>query len=81
MEQLRCLCVWLKFPFSYSDSISILRDVSIQLAPGWTGVVGPNGAGKTTLIRLISGELEPGRGQVRIDPPSASVRVCAQTVD
>ncbi|MGC1679026.1 MAG: ATP-binding cassette domain-containing protein [Candidatus Binataceae bacterium] len=65
--------------FSYSDSISILGDVSIQLAPGWTGVVGPNGAGKTTLIRLISGELEPGRGQVRIDPPSASVRVCAQT--
>jgi ABC-type multidrug transport system ATPase subunit len=48
--------------FSYSDSIPILRDVSMQLAPGWTGVVGPNGAGKTTLIRLISGELEPARG-------------------
>ncbi|MGB6088409.1 MAG: ATP-binding cassette domain-containing protein, partial [Candidatus Binataceae bacterium] len=67
--------------FSYSDSIPILRDVSMQLAPGWTGVIGPNGAGKTTLIRLISGELEPARGHVRIDPPSVSksMRVCAQT--
>ncbi|MGC1342621.1 MAG: ATP-binding cassette domain-containing protein, partial [Candidatus Binataceae bacterium] len=67
--------------FSYSDSIPILRDVSIQIASGWTVVVGANGAGKTTLVRLITGELEPTRGQVRIDPPSASksMRVCAQT--
>ena len=67
--------------FSYSDSIPLLRDVSLQLAPGWTGVVGANGAGKTTLIRLITGELEPARGQVRIEPPSASVRRCGQTVE
>lgn len=66
--------------FSYSDSVALLRDVSFQLAPGWTGVVGPNGAGKTTLIRLITGELEPAHGYVRIDPPPASIRVCAQTV-
>ena len=67
--------------FSYSDSIPILRDVSIQLAPGWTGVVGRNGAGKSTLVRLISGELEPASGRVRIDPPPVlkSVRTCAQT--
>ncbi|MHB8381325.1 MAG: ATP-binding cassette domain-containing protein [Candidatus Binataceae bacterium] len=65
--------------FAYSDSISILRDVTIQLAAGWTGVAGANGAGKTTFIRLISGELKPARGNVRIDPPSASIYVCAQT--
>ncbi len=29
------------------------------------GIVGPNGAGKTTLLKLILGELEPTRGQVR----------------
>jgi ABC transport system ATP-binding/permease protein len=28
------------------------------------GVVGPNGAGKTSLLKLVSGELEPTRGQV-----------------
>ncbi len=67
--------------FSYSDSVPILRDVSIQLAPGWTGVVGANGAGKTTLIRLIAAELEPAAGHIRLDPPSASIALCPQTVD
>ena len=67
--------------FSYADSISILSDVTLSLAPGWTGVVGPNGAGKTTLLRLISGELEPVAGHVHLDPPTAQIQVCAQTVE
>jgi len=67
--------------FSYADSVPILRDVNIQLAPGWTGVVGANGAGKTTLLRLITGELRPTAGHVRLDPPSSSIAICAQTVE
>jgi len=67
--------------FSYSGSVRILHDVSIQLTRGWTGVVGPNGAGKTTLIRLIAAELAPARGYVRIDPPTAAIRMCPQTVE
>ena len=67
--------------FSYADSVSILSDVTLTLATGWTGVVGANGNGKTTLLRLISGELEPVSGRVHLDPLSAAIRVCAQTVE
>lgn len=67
--------------FSYTDSVSILTDVTLTLATGWTGVVGPNGAGKTTLVRLIAGDLEPAAGHVHLDPPRGVIRTCAQTVE
>src|ERR1700761_4977112 len=43
----------------------LLDDVTFTVAAGdkW-GVVGRNGAGKTTLFRLITGVMEPTRGQV-----------------
>lgn len=57
--------------FSHSDLVVLLGDVSLQLAPGWTGVVGGNGAGKTTRLRLIARELEPSAGQIRFDKGGA----------
>jgi ATPase subunit of ABC transporter with duplicated ATPase domains len=70
-----------RLSFSYTDSVSILTDVTVTLATGWTGVIGPNGAGKTTLIRLIAGDLEPTSGHVHLDPPRGVIQTCAQTVE
>ena len=45
----------------------IVRDVSITIARGdRLGVVGPNGAGKTTLLGLLTGQLAPDAGTVRL---------------
>ncbi len=45
----------------------LLRGVDLNLAPGdFLAVLGPNGSGKTTLLRLLSGELSPTEGEVRL---------------
>ncbi len=49
----------------YGPVIAV-NDVSLCLAPGITGLVGPNGAGKSTMIKLMTGQLRPSLGQVRI---------------
>jgi energy-dependent translational throttle protein EttA len=35
-------------------------------AGGIVGIIGPNGAGKTTLFRMITGEQQPDKGQLRV---------------
>ena len=45
-----------------------LKNVSFQVAKGaFLGIVGRNGAGKSTLLRILSRELTPTSGSVRID--------------
>ncbi|MBA4492368.1 ABC transporter ATP-binding protein [Paracoccus sp. S1E-3] len=45
--------------------ISVIRDLSLRVAPGERLVIlGPNGAGKTSLLRLIAGELRPQQGNI-----------------
>jgi ATPase subunit of ABC transporter with duplicated ATPase domains len=47
----------------------LFQDVNIKFIPGnCYGIIGANGAGKSTFLRIISGEMEPTRGQVATGP-------------
>jgi ABC-2 type transport system ATP-binding protein len=49
---------------SYDGKVTALSGVRFELTPGIVGLLGPNGAGKTTLLRILTGLLEPTRGEV-----------------
>ncbi|MFN3131848.1 ABC-F family ATP-binding cassette domain-containing protein [Roseibium sp.] len=51
---------------TYGDR-SIVKDFSSRIQRGdRIGLVGPNGAGKTTLLKMLTGELTPDTGSVRL---------------
>ena len=43
-----------------------LNDVSVNVPAGITGLLGPNGAGKSTFMKLITGQLTPSKGDVKV---------------
>jgi ABC-2 type transport system ATP-binding protein len=43
-----------------------LNDVSCEIGPGLTALLGMNGAGKSTLMRLVTGQLKPTTGDLKI---------------
>ena len=58
---------------------TVLEDVSLSVGPATClGVVGPNGVGKSTLLQILAGLLVPSAGEVRVDPPSATVGYLSQ---
>ena len=47
----------------------LYKDVNLKFTSGNIyGIIGANGAGKSTLLRAISGELEPNKGLVEMQP-------------
>jgi len=51
----------------YGDTLAV-DGVSFSLSEGEiVGLLGHNGAGKSTILKLITGALEPDRGEVRLD--------------
>ncbi len=47
----------------------LYKDVNLKFTSGNIyGIIGANGAGKSTLLRAISGELEPNKGAVEMQP-------------
>ncbi len=46
---------------------TLFKDVSLKFTPGnCYGIIGANGAGKTTFLRILSGEIQPDKGEIII---------------
>jgi ATP-binding cassette subfamily F protein uup len=58
---------------------TLFKDVDIDLGAGdCLGLLGPNGSGKTTLIRVLTGELRPDAGTIKVCDPPPRVVVFSQ---
>ncbi|ADJ46811.1 ABC transport system ATP-binding protein [Amycolatopsis mediterranei S699] len=53
---------------------TLFSGLDLVVAPGdVVGLVGVNGAGKSTLLRTLAGLAKPDSGEVRLNPPAATV--------
>ena len=57
---------------------NLFSDVNLKFTPGnCYGIIGANGAGKSTFLKILSGELEPSKGEVII-PENTRMSVLKQ---
>jgi ABC-2 type transport system ATP-binding protein len=49
----------------YGEILGVNR-VNLSIPPGITSLVGPNGSGKTTLMNLMTGLIQPSRGEIDV---------------
>ena len=49
----------------YGQVIGV-NDITVAVPAGVTGLLGPNGAGKSTFMKLMTGQLKPSKGTIRV---------------
>ena len=48
--------------------VDLVKDISLTVRPGEVvAIIGPNGAGKSTFLKLLSGELKPSAGSIKLE--------------
>ncbi|MCX5856040.1 MAG: ATP-binding cassette domain-containing protein [Deltaproteobacteria bacterium] len=53
---------------SYGKKV-LFKDVNIKFTPGnCYGLIGANGAGKSTFLKMLSGDVEPDKGEIALGP-------------
>jgi ABC-2 type transport system ATP-binding protein len=60
--------------------IIAINDLTLESNTPVVGLLGPNGAGKSTLIKLLTGQIRPSRGQVRVfgEDPWNNIKLMAR---
>ena len=58
--------LWCRKVSKWHGNFLGLNDLSLELRPGITALLGSNGSGKSTLMNLISGQLFPDSGSIRV---------------
>jgi len=55
--------------FGYNPGQKLIEDLSLEIEKGdRICIIGKNGKGKSTLLKLLTGDLEPDSGKLRINP-------------
>ena len=64
--------------YAHPGGSELFSDVSFRVPNGrHVALVGPNGVGKSTLLQVMTGELAPSEGSVRVD---GSIRLMPQAI-